>query len=126
MSFAQGAGFRICGSVVRRWTASSGKFGTLVLDVFVDGKASKIDLVTFDCVNDFSTLAQGALVEVTGRVGMQKLSAKDKTPIKIDGYEKWVPQLIVKVVKVEASSRPPASRDVAPNPDGDQGDPTNW
>ena len=125
MSFTQGAGFRICGSVVRKWTSPTGKFGTLVLDVFVDGKASKIDLVTFDCVNDFSDLAQGALVEVTGRVGMQKLSAKDKTPVKIDGYEKWVPQLIVKVVKMEASSKP-ASSVPAANPDGDQNDPANW
>lgn len=125
MSLHQGAGFRICGSVVRRWTAQSGKFGTMTLDVFVDGKASKIDLVTFDCVNDLASLSQGALVEVTGRVGMTKLTMKDKTPVKIDGYEKWVPQLVIKVVKVEASSLP-ANAVPAANPSGDQNDPSNW
>lgn len=135
----QGTGFRICGCVVRRWTNQKGNFGTITLDVYVDGKGSKIDLVTFDCVNELAALAQGALAEVTGRVGMQKLKDRQGDEVKIDGFNKWVPQLVIRTIKTESSSRAPSSgatssrersqqlqEQTPPNPAGDQADPSNW
>lgn len=105
MRFQQGAGFRICGSVVRLWSNDAGTFATMTLDVMVDGRARKIDLRAFrEQVEDLKRLRPGAVVEVTGQIEMEKLAAKDKTPIKVNGYEKWFPALTVKTVKTEASS----------------------
>lgn len=128
----QGAGFRICGSVVRRFVVPSGKVAFLTLDVFTDGHGKKIDLRGFkEMVEEIGTLQPGALVEVTGAVEMEKVTGRDRNPVIVDGREKWVPALTVRAIKLEASSRPEASRAPAgnvppPNPSGDQGDPNNW
>jgi len=133
MSFAQGAGFRVCGSVVRRWTNPAGTFATLTLDVFADGRGKKLDFRAFkEVVNEIGCLTVGAIVEVTGTPDVEKLTAKDKTPVTVDGREVWVTKLTVRAVKTEASSRAPAARNGSssavppPNPDGDQNDPANW
>lgn len=127
----QGAGFRICGSVVRRFVVPSGKVAFLTIDVFADGHGKKIDLRGFkDMVEEIGSLQPGALVEVTGAVEMEKLTGRDRNPVLVDGREKWVPALTVREIKFEASSRPPvrtAPHNVPPpNPDGDQNDPNNW
>jgi hypothetical protein len=114
MSFEQGAGFRAAGCVVRKFCSPTGKFGALTLSITQGERNTKVDFVTFDCVNDFSDLVQGANVTVTGKIGMNKLTAKDKSEVKVDGFAKWVPQLVVTAVKVEASSKKPAA-----SPDSD-------
>jgi hypothetical protein len=134
VSFTQGAGFRICGSVVRRFVVQSGKVAFLTLDVFADGHGKKIDLRGFkEMVEEIGTLQPGALIEVTGAVEMEKVTAKDRSPVMVDGREKWVPCLTVRAIKTEGSSRAsnggaraPASSTPPANPEGDQNDPANW
>jgi hypothetical protein len=130
MSFAQGIGFRACGSVVRRYVNPQGTFAAVTLDIFVDGRGKKCDFRAFkEVVSEVGELAQGQLVEFTGTVDREKLTAKDKTAVMVDGRECWIDKLTIKAIKVEASSKAatrPASTSTAPNPDGDQSDPTNW
>lgn len=151
MKFEQGAGFRVCGSVVRRWANQAGTYATLVLDVFVvdeeRGRSAnkKLDFRGFrGAVTDIAVLTPGAMVEVTGSVDSEKLTNKAKEDVMVDGYPVWVTKLTVRAVKVESSSRAPASNAPPPtsgtpaersrqlqeqipaNPAGDQGDPTNW
>lgn len=105
----QGAGFRIVGSVVRKFVAPSGKVAFLTLDVTADGRSKKIDLRGFgDTVEEIGCLNQGALIEVTGTIDNEKLTAKDRSDVMVDGRAKWVPALTVRAVKAEASSKPAA------------------
>lgn len=105
----QGAGFRICGSVVRKFVAPSGKIAFLTLDVFVDGRGKKVDMRGFsEMVEEIGTLNNGALVEVTGTIDIEKLTDKQRQPVVVDGREKWVTALTVRAVKTEGSSKAPA------------------
>lgn len=151
MKFEQGAGFRVCGSVVRRWTNQAGTYATLTLDVFVvdaeRGRSAtkKLDFRAFrGVVTEIAVLTPGSMVEVTGSIDTEKLTNKAKEDIIVDGYPVWVTKLTVRAVKAESSSRapvgsaaPPTSGTTAertrqmqeqlpPNPAGDQSDPTNW
>lgn len=110
MSFHQGAGFRICGVVVRRFVAQSGKAAFLTLDVVGDRGSKKIELRSFDLsiVADIGQLGAGQTVECTGTVDVEKLTNKKRDEIKIDGYAKWVPALTIRVLRIEGSSRAPA------------------
>lgn len=117
MSFISGSGFRIAGYVVRRWVAPSGKYSTLVLDVTVDGRSKKLELRGFsDMAPDVGFLTVGQAVTVTGSVDMEKLTAKDKTPVKVDGYEVWKPALTIRKITVEASSVAPGDDPLARAP----------
>jgi hypothetical protein len=108
MSFQQGAGFRVCGAVVRRWTNPAGTFATCTLDVFVDGKGKKLDFRGFkEVVTEIACLTPGQIVEFTGTPDVEKLTAKDKSEVKVDGYNVWVTKLTVRAVKVESSGRSP-------------------
>lgn len=110
MGFEQGAGFRICGAVVRRFVAQSGKAAFLTLDVVGDRGSKKIELRAFDrsMVADIGELGAGQIVECTGSVDVEKLTNKKRDEIKIDGYAKWVPALTIRVLRIEGSSRAPA------------------
>lgn len=107
---AQGAGFRIAGSLVRKYIVPSGKVGFLTIDVYDSnkGRSTKFDLKAFDrsVLDDLDALRDGALLEVTGSLDMEKVADKAREAVKVDGREKWVPSLIVRVIKTEASSRP--------------------
>lgn len=112
MAFEQGSGFRICGSVVRKWVASTNTVARLVLDVFVDGKSKKLDMIAFkDPVIDVAGLEAGQIVEVTGRIDTEKLTDKKREAVKVDGYEKWVPMLVIRSVKVAPSSKKSTPKD---------------
>lgn len=106
-----GAGFRVCGFVVRRFVTPSGKAAFLTLDVPSEkaGKTKKIDLRAFDdeVIGDVGSLTPGAKVQVTGVVDMEKVTDKARAPIMIDGREKWTPALTIKKVTVEGSSKAP-------------------
>ncbi|HEY6875577.1 MAG TPA: hypothetical protein VI384_04385 [Candidatus Dormibacteraeota bacterium] len=109
MSFQHGRGFRICGAVVRKFVAPSGKIAFLTLDVSAPPRSTKIEMRTFDLVEDVGCLGVGQTVEVTGSVDMEKLTSKDRNPVMVDGREKWIPALTIKKITVEGSSVRPAS-----------------
>lgn len=111
MSMQHGSGFRICGVVLRKFTNSAGTFAALDLSVDAGGRTTKIEgLKGFDeiVVNEIAQLVEGAVVEVTGAIGMEGLKNKDKTEVKRDGRNAWAPLLTIKKIKVEASSVKPA------------------
>ncbi len=102
-----GSGFRICGYVVRRNVVPSGKCAFLVLDVpGENGRSSKIDLKTFDAVEEVGALVVGGKAEVTGRVVMEKVTNRARVPVMVDGRAKWVASLTIKTVKVDEASIP--------------------
>lgn len=115
-------GFKEKGTVVRRFVAQSGKFGSLTLDVPSERGSSKLDIVTFDCVEDFAELQAGTSVVITGRINMNKLTSKNKEPVIVDGFQKWVPQLIATKVEVglgQAKKTKPAPIAAPPADDSD-------
>lgn len=98
--------FREKGNVVRKFVAQSGKFASLVLDVPNERGSSKLDFVSFDCVDDIKDMEVGSEVAVEGRIGMNKLTSKNKEPVMVDGFNKWVPQLVVtKILGVPAAKK---------------------
>lgn len=104
MAMQQGAGFRVVGSVVRKFVVNSGKVAFLTLDVTTANKSRKHDFKTFDCVDDVASLADGAIVEVTGNLDVEKLTAKDRSDVMVDGRTKWIPSLVIKAIKTEGLS----------------------
>jgi len=115
-AFRHGAGFRICGAVIRRWVSSSGKFATLTLDVSAHPRSKKIQVRAFDqaVVAEIAELGAGQTVEVTGQIDADCLKNKAKAEVKVDGYPVWVFPLTVKALKVEGASRRP--QEPAPEP----------
>ena len=111
MGFQHGASFRICGVVVRRFVSQSGKAAFVTLNVAGDRGGKKIELRAFDqsIVDEIGALGAGQIVEVTGTVDVEKLTNKKRETIKVDGYEKWFPALVIRALTVEGSSRAPAA-----------------
>lgn len=110
MSFEPGAGFRICGYVVRRFVPQSGKCAFLTLDVPNGrGKNAKIELRTFehDLIVEVGALGDGQTVQVTGGIDMEALKDKARNDVKVDGRAVWKPALTIKAIKIEASSVKP-------------------
>lgn len=120
MAFEQGAGFRICGAVVRRFVAQSGKAAFVTIDVPGERGSKKIELRSFDrsIVADIGSLGAGQIVECTGTVDVEKLTNKQRDEVKVDGYAKWMPALTIRVLRIEGSSR-------APSPASQTGDDAN-
>lgn len=112
MSFHHGAGFRVCGAVVRKFVAPSGKCAFLTLDVNAHPRSKKIEFRAFsdDMIEEIGGLGVGMTVEVTGNVDMEPVKSKDRKEVLVDGRAKWVPVLTVKALKIEGSSRQPAPR----------------
>lgn len=113
-----GTGFRIAGIVERVFAAQSGKFAKVTVSCpDAKGKLQKIDVVAFsDSFQQLANLGQGEEVTITGNVGMEKLTDKQRNEIKIDGYAKWVPMLVAKACKAE---KPAAPVDTANDPGWD-------
>jgi hypothetical protein len=112
--------FTFAGTVVKRWVATSGKFATLKVSNVTDGRATKMDFVSFDCVNDIATLSENDTVKVTGRMGIKKLTSKDRQDVMIDGYAAWVPQLVITKVESQKASKIPVDDGDASPTDDDQ------
>lgn len=91
--------FQEKGTVVRMFVAKSGKFARLTLDIPNDRGSIKIPFVTFDCTSDFAPLRKGDEVELSGRIGIEKLTDKNRRDVQVDGYTHWQPQLVVTSVK---------------------------
>lgn len=111
MSFPHGAGFRVCGAVVRRNVVPSGKCAFLTLDVNMHPRARKIEFKAFaaETIEEIGGLGAGQTVEVTGQIDMETIKSRDRKDVTVDGRAKWVPALIVKAIKIEGSSVRPAS-----------------
>lgn len=120
MKFEHGAGFRICGAVVRKWVSPTGKFASLVVGApNGKGKETKHDLRAFDpeLVEQIHGLGVGQIVQATGGIDNEKQTNKAKEEIKVDGYNVWLTKLTIRALTVEGSSvkpgAPPAAQ-VAP------------
>jgi hypothetical protein len=109
MSWEHKAEGRITGVLTRIWVSSKGTFASLTVECPDGrGKQSKVDLRCFaDAIDQVKNLGQGQVVRIAYQPGMEKLTSKDKTPVKIDGYEKWVAALTVRACEVEPSSAKP-------------------
>lgn len=116
MSFTHSRDFTICGVVVRKYAANTGGFASLTIESTRDRKTVKHDCKAFDraIVEAINGLGAGMTVELTGSVGVEKLTNKDKSVVKRDGYDAWVPMLIVTEVKVEGSSVAAGEREEEP------------
>lgn len=104
----EGGGFRICGVVKRKFTASSGTFGTLDLEYMSrDNRKTRNRLKTFadTVVNELAQLSEGDKVIVTGEVSQEKVTNKAKEAVKVDGYDLYVPLLRLRTIKVDPSSQ---------------------
>jgi hypothetical protein len=118
-NFEQGSGFRIAGSVVRKYVNPQGTFASLTVEVFIDGRKKLLEMRAFkDTVGDIAELTQGALVTVTGSVDSEKLTAKDKSAVQVDGRDAWVAKLTARKVVVAAVSKPAETK--AAHPLGDE------
>ena len=111
MTWEKGAGFRVCGAVVRApFVAQSGKFGKLVLGVPGGRSEVKVELRAFDLlvIEELRKLGAGQTVQVTGQIDMEPVKDKKGEKVLVDGYAAWVPALTMKAIKVEGSSVRPA------------------
>jgi len=118
MSWEHKAEGRITGVVTRVYVSPKGNFAALTIEC-PDGRGrpTKIDFRCFsDAFDQVKNLGQGQVVRVSFSPGMEKLTAKDKSPVMVDGREKWVPALTVRACEVEPSSAKPKP---APAPTGD-------
>ena len=116
MAFANGAGFRIAGNVVRRFVSQSGKFAALTVDVNAHPRSKKIEMRCFslDLIGEIESLTAGQNVEVTGHVDSEPVKNKKGEEVIVDGYKKYVAVLTVKALKVEGSSTRPAPKNETP------------
>lgn len=111
-----GAGFRVCGIVVRKFVPASGACAFLTLEVPTDrGSKTKLEFVTFDQVVEVGSLSDGSTCQVTGTISSKAVKDKSKNDVQVDGRTLWVPQLVIKAVTVEGvQKRPPVARDAQP------------
>jgi len=123
-SWEKGAGFRICGHVVRvPFLARSGKFAKVTLAVPGGGRSGtgekKIDVRAFeaDVIAEIAQLGAGMTVQITGNVDSESVKDKAGNSVKVDGYDVWVSVLTAKKVDVEGSSRKPAEKPDAGDPE---------
>lgn len=117
--FQHGAGFRLCGAIVRRHVIP-GKVAFMTIEVHGHPKSRKHDLKAFaaEVLDEIAELGAGQTVEVTGAIDAEKVTDKKRNAIMVDGREKWVPSLVIKKITVEGSSRRPAPDAAAPPANG--------
>jgi hypothetical protein len=109
------ATFRVVGNVVRSRVARSGKAAWVTVDVADGARHKKIEMVAFRSqVSDVGTLKPGQDVEIDGALDMESLKTKAGDDVKIDGYAKWVPMLVVRSVIVSGATASPARADSGP------------
>lgn len=102
----QGAGFRVCGVVNRKFINQQGTFVALSLSCDLGDRKVSVDLKGFkESVQAVKNVETGDTVEVTGSIGTEKLTAKDKSTVQVDGRDKWVPSLVIKAVKVDPNKK---------------------
>jgi hypothetical protein len=112
MTFEHGAGFRICGAVVRRFVAPSGKVAFLTLGVPGPRGEVKHELRTFkeDLIVEVGSLGVGQIVQVTGSIDNERLTDKSRKEVTVDGRAAWVTKLTIKAIAVEGVSKASAPK----------------
>jgi hypothetical protein len=123
VSWSDGTGFRVIGTVLRTFVSRSGKFGKLTLRVNEAPHPPKLDFKTTDAIviGDIGQLQKGQRIQVTGKIQSEKVTDRKFDPIKVDGYEVWVPVLRPSKFEFEGSSRPPARREQKKAPEREPG-----
>lgn len=106
-AWERGAGFRIIGFVERKFVPPSGRCAFVTVSVPGKSKDQKLELVTFDKIEDVGSLAIGATVQLRGHIGITTPKTKARDDVTVDGRSLWIPQLIVTDVAVQESK--PAS-----------------
>ncbi len=112
MSWEHGATGTITGVVTRLFLSPKGTFAAMTVEA-PDGRGrrSKIDLRAFsDSIEQVRGVGEGQVVRVTYSPGMEKLTSKDKSPVMVDGREKWIPALTIRACEVEPASAKPAPK----------------
>ncbi len=73
------------------------RWSSLTLLCELEDRSPRIDMVAFDATvrAEIDKLEQPMEVKLSGRIGMTTVKARGGKPVIIDGYEKWVPQLII-------------------------------
>jgi len=115
------AEFRIIGSVVDKFVATSGKFGKLVIETSVDGRRAKHSMKCFnvDVIRQIETCGAGEFITVRGSLGNEILKNRKGEEIKDGDRSIWVPFLKVESIESgNCSARPaqPAQRAQRPAP----------
>lgn len=122
-SWDQGAGWRMCGAVVRKWISPTGKFASLTIGVPGNKGEIKHEVRAFSSsglIDEINDLGVGQIVKVTGGVDREPLTDKARKEVKVDGYVVWVTKLTLKTLEIEgASRRPSPGPDTGPAPAGD-------
>jgi hypothetical protein len=111
---------RITGVVTNVWRSPKGNFAFLTVECPNGrGGKKKTDLRCFsDALDQLSGIGNGMVVRITFSPDAEKLTAKDKSPVMVDGKEKWVTALTVRACEVEPSSAKPVPK-AAPAAAGD-------
>lgn len=91
------AQFHVEGAVTRKWVASSGKMARLTIRVELEHRSPKIDCVAFDkfVIEAIEKLDERDAVIASGQITMTPVRNKKGEEIQVDGYERWVPQLVI-------------------------------
>lgn len=109
MGFEQGAGFRICGAVVRKFVPPSGKCAFLTLAT--PGKKGEVKhelrAFDYDLIVEAGSLGVGQIVQCTGSVDNEPLRDKARNDVQVDGRTAWVTKLTIRAMTVEGSSAKP-------------------
>lgn len=110
-----GAGFRVCGAVVRKFVVASGKCAFLTLKVDGHPRPKTLEFKAFgDMVEAVGSLSPGQTIEVTGVIDSETVKNKAKEEIKVDDRAKWVPMLAIKALRHEGAQ--PGQQTFAPPP----------
>ena len=113
----------IRGTVTRKPFCSD-KFAAFSVKPEVDaGERSPIlDVVAFDAlpIAAIKGMAEGDLVVIEGRLWSRKATAKDRSPVQVDGRDLWVMQLVAESVHADGAAAPAgAGREEPPAPSDD-------
>lgn len=115
--------FIVCGRFARKFV--NDRLASLTLKVELENGAPRIDMVTFDptLMATIENLNETHTLKVAGTVRSARLKARGNKPVFVDGYEKWIPQLIIDeilecissdIALQEQAGSPPASDDDIP------------
>lgn len=118
MSWQEGTGLRVVGTVVRVFVSPAGKFGKLTLKVNEPPHPPQLDFKTMDreVIGEMRELRAGQRIQVMGKIQSEKVQDKKYDDVKVDGYPVWVPVLRPTKFDVEGSSKRPSEKPKEPAP----------
>lgn len=95
------AEFHVEGTVQRKWVGD--KVARLTIRVELEHRNPKIDCVAFErpLIEAIERLDDRDEVIVSGDITMTPVRNKKGENLRVDGYERWVPQLVVTAINGE-------------------------